>query len=105
MTANRPPSINTPTHDEIKTNSQVYSMPALGPVSSTNSIPLSRGCGLGSHIKVAKHGCESLLGDSNAAVLGNRNDGKGGGGIDNIESGGGGAINAQLPPQLSSIVF
>lgn len=45
-----------------------------------------------------------MFGDSRAAVFGKRNDGKGGGGIDSMESGGGGALNAQLPTQLPSIV-
>lgn len=104
ITAKSPPRISTPTQDEIKTNSHVFSRPVFVPVNSTNSMPLSRGCGFGSHINVAKQGCESLFGDSRAAVFGKRNDGKGGGGIDSMESGGGGALNAQLPTQLPSIV-
>uniref|UniRef100_A0A1B0APK0 Uncharacterized protein n=1 Tax=Glossina palpalis gambiensis TaxID=67801 RepID=A0A1B0APK0_9MUSC len=66
-------------------------------------MPLSRGWGFGSHIKVAKHGCESFVEAAITDVFGNKNDGNGGGGIDNIESGGGGPLRPQLPTQLANI--
>lgn len=43
----------------------------------------------GSHIEAAKHGIEWLFpGKIRSELLGSRNEGKGGGGIDNIASGG-----------------
>lgn len=67
-------------------------------------MPLSRGCGFGSHISVAKHGCDSFVVGAMTAAFGSRNEGSGGGGIDSMVSGGGGAIKPQLPTQFPSIL-
>lgn len=85
------PRTRTPTQDEINTNSHVLAIvmwPPL-PANSMNSMPPSRGRGLGSHMKAAKQGCDSFPERATIALRGSRNDGKGGGGIDKIMSGGG----------------
>lgn len=89
MYANIVPSMITATHEVTIINSQVSSRPC--PVSSINSIPgCTRGPDADSHINAAKHGSDSLaVSEATNALLGNRNAGNGGGGIDKMESGGG----------------
>lgn len=60
----------------------------------------SRGPGVGSHMKAAKHGCESLPDRATIALRGNKNVGSGGGGIDRMLSGGG-PTDMQLLPHIT----
>lgn len=60
----------------------------------------SRGPGVGSHMKAAKHGCESLPDRATIALRGNKKVGSGGGGIDRMLSGGG-PTDIQLVPHIS----
>lgn len=82
------PSRINPTHKLIIINSNVSSNPLPG--NSISSTPdNSRAPGDVSHMNAAKHGCESLPVRLAMALRGSKNDGNGGGGIDNIVSGGG----------------
>lgn len=82
------PSRTNPTQMLTISNSSVSSKPCPG--NSISSTPdNSRTPGDVSHINAAKHGCESFPVRLAIALRGNRNDGNGGGGIDNIVSGGG----------------
>lgn len=82
------PSRINPTHKLMMISRRVSSNPWPG--NSMSSTPdNSRTPGDVSHMNAAKHGCESLPVRLAIALRGNRNDGSGGGGIDNIVSGGG----------------